>query len=508
MSLGFSAYFAGQALDQAFSSRYVVQDDARQHVFWMERFLDSQLFPKDLIADYFQSVAPSGYSAVYYALAQIGIHPLLVNKLLPIVLGLITTAFCFGFCLQLLPAPGAAFFCTLILNQSLWMQDDLVSATPRAFLYPLFAAFLYYLVRNARLASLAMIALQGLFYPSTVFITAGVLVLRLVSVKGWRLHFSRDRRDYLFCAVSLGVVLCTLSLYAFKLRDIGPVITATEARALPEFLPGGRTSFFGYDFWRFWVTRNRSGLLPHPLLRDLPLYGAVLLPFLVYNRRVFPLAQKVTHSIKVLPRIIVTSLLMFVTAHIFLFRLHNPSRYTEHTLRVVLAVGAGMAIAILLDAVLDWASRRKARLLTRQAVALTLTATAISLLVIYPRFVTNFPETKYRTGHKPALYEFFSVQPKDALVASLAEEIKNIPAFSRRAILVAREYALPYHKRYYEQMQQRATDLIVANYTEDLSELQSFIRKYGVTLVMVDRNAFHSSYIERDSWMMQYHPAA
>jgi hypothetical protein len=507
LSLGFSAYFANQALHHAFSSQYVVQDDARQHVFWMERFLDSQLFPRDLIADYFQSVAPSGYSTFYYVMAQLGIDPLLLNKLLPMVLGLITTAFCFGVCLQFLPVPAAAFFGTLILNQSLWMQDDLVSATPRAFLYPLFLAFLYYLVRKAWLTCLTVIVLQGLFYPSTVFITAGVLVLRLVTVKK-RLHFSRDRRDYLFCAAGLAVVVCVLSLYALKLRGIGPVMTASEARTLPEFLPGGRTSFFGYDAWRFWLTRRRSGLLPYPLLADLPLYGALLLPFLIYYRRAFPLAQKITQSINVLPRVVVASLLMFAAAHIFLFRLHNPSRYTEHTLRIVLAAAAGIAAAIVVDALLDWASRSEARRPARQAIALTLTAILISLLVLYPRFVPNFPDTKYRTGREPELYKFFSLQRPDALVASLAQEVRNIPTFSKRSILVAREYALPYHTRYYSHMQERAIDLISASYSPDLHMLQNFIRKYGVSLVLVDRNAFQPDYIERDSWMMQYQPAA
>src|ERR1044071_1393898 len=160
LSLAFSASFANQALHQAFSSHFAVQDDARQHVFWMARFLDPQLFPNDLIADYFQTVAPTGYSAFYNLMAHLGVHPMLLNKLLPMALGLIATAYCFLLCLRILPSPGAAFFSTLILNQSIWMQDDLVSATPRAFLYPLFLAFLYYLVKDSRVACLVVIALD------------------------------------------------------------------------------------------------------------------------------------------------------------------------------------------------------------------------------------------------------------------------------------------------------------------------------------------------------------
>jgi len=58
LSFTFAILYSFLALQEAFSSEYVIQDDARQHVFWTRRFLDSNLFPNDLIADYFQSVAP------------------------------------------------------------------------------------------------------------------------------------------------------------------------------------------------------------------------------------------------------------------------------------------------------------------------------------------------------------------------------------------------------------------------------------------------------------------
>ena len=51
LSLTFAAIYGILALKQAFSAEYDVQDDARQHVFWMRRFLDTDLFPKDFKAD-------------------------------------------------------------------------------------------------------------------------------------------------------------------------------------------------------------------------------------------------------------------------------------------------------------------------------------------------------------------------------------------------------------------------------------------------------------------------
>src|SRR5512136_2221929 len=90
-SLFFPVVFAIWGMCIGFGSPYVVQDDARQHVFWMARFLDPGLFPNDVIADYFQSVAPIGYKALYKGMALIGVDPSLFNKLLPMLLGLIAT---------------------------------------------------------------------------------------------------------------------------------------------------------------------------------------------------------------------------------------------------------------------------------------------------------------------------------------------------------------------------------------------------------------------------------
>ncbi|HEY9876639.1 MAG TPA: hypothetical protein V6D12_24660, partial [Candidatus Obscuribacterales bacterium] len=207
LSLTFATIYGILGLREAFSSEYVVQDDARQHVFWMQRFLDPELFPKDLIADYFQSVAPAGYTAIYQSMASLGINPLVLNKLLPTMLGLITTGYGFGVCLELLPVPAAGFIAMLLLNQSLWMKDDLISATPRAFVYPLFLAFLYYLLRRYILAVCVAIALLGLFYPQFVLITAIVLILQLLDWDTGVPKLSQNRHNYLFCAAGLGVAL-------------------------------------------------------------------------------------------------------------------------------------------------------------------------------------------------------------------------------------------------------------------------------------------------------------
>ena len=205
LSLLIATLYGTLAVQFAFSHDYMVQDDARQHVFWMRRFLDPELFPNDRIADYFQSVAPLGYRALYYFMAKLGIDPIVWSKVLPLVLGFITTGYCFGVAVQLLPIPLTGFIAAVLLNQNLWMQDGLISGTPKAFIYPILLAFLYYGMRQSLLGMGIAITLLGLFYPSLVLVCAAFLILHL-----WRLnrkvpYLSHHRRDYIFCFTGLAV---------------------------------------------------------------------------------------------------------------------------------------------------------------------------------------------------------------------------------------------------------------------------------------------------------------
>src|SRR6185503_4295920 len=121
LSLAVSAYYASEGLRQAFRGPFIAPDDARQHIFWMARLGGGGLLPNDLTADYFQAMAPHGYTALYALGAMFRIEPLLLSKLLPLALGLVTTAFCFLLCFQLLRVLSAAFIIAQLLNQSLWM---------------------------------------------------------------------------------------------------------------------------------------------------------------------------------------------------------------------------------------------------------------------------------------------------------------------------------------------------------------------------------------------------
>ncbi len=511
LSLTFAVTFGIVGLQKAFSGQYVVQDDARQHVFWMQRFLDPELFPNDWIADYFQSVAPSGYAALYQLMADLGLNPLLLNKLLPMVLGLITTGYCFGLCLEMLPVPIAGFISTLLLNQNLWLQDDLISGTARAFLYPLFLAFLYYLLRRSLFPCLVAIALQGLFYPQFVFIMAGILILRLWDWENG-LRLSGDRKDYLFCAIGLGVAFLVMLPYALGTSEFGPVITAPVAKTLPEFSAAGRSRFFVNNPWEYWLTASRSGALLWVM--PLCILSGVLLPISLRRPARFPLAKQVNHVILLL-QVALVSLGMFLAAHALLFKLYLPGRYTHSSLQILTALAAGIAVTVLLDGLFHWAEQPASLYpYRRQFTAIGSTVLLGIVLVLSPE-PYYFPNINYYIGQVPSLYQFFAQQPKDTLIASLALEADNLPAFSQRSILVGREYSIPYHVGYYRQLRQRIVDLIRAQYSQDLAEVQDFIRTYGVDFWLIDRayllmpyGAASDAQSDTTLWIKQFQPVA
>jgi hypothetical protein len=493
----------------AFSGPYVAQNDARQHVFWMERFGDPGLFPNDPIADYFQAIAPAGYALLYRAAAAVGLDPLVASKLLPLLLALVSAGYAFALTAWMLPSPAAAFLASLLVSQANWLTDDMPSGTPHAFAVPLLLAFLYHLSRRQRVAVIVCVALQGLIYPHVVLLSCVTLVLWLVRVEDGRLRLTRERKDRALCAGGLAVALAVVLPFKIAASRFGPTVTAEQARRLPEFLEGGRAQFFDLPPWQFWVSGRRSGFLAKiPWLGSAyvhvsaALRAGFLLLVLVAARRHFPLASRMTSAAGLLLRLGFAAVLLFAGAHASLFRLHLPSRYSIYSLRVILSIAAGMAFAIAADGI--W---RRLPTGTPAAPARWVLGVAAGLVLagfIIEPFSLK-PAGSYFVGNYPGVYRFFAEQPKDVRIATFSLEADNIPVFSRRSVLVGRLNAVPYQLGYYLPIRSIALDLLRAEYAEDPGELARFVERYRPDFFLVESDAFAGSWVRR-AWIRQFHP--
>ncbi|NET24029.1 hypothetical protein [Okeania sp. SIO1I7] len=509
LSLAIVLIYGFESLKVSLQSEYFIQDDARQHIFWMRRFLDSELFPQDFIADYFQSVAPWGYKTFYLLITSLGIDPIFLGKLLPIFLGLISTIYCFGISLQILPIPAVGFFSSLILNQTLWMEDDLVSATPRAFFYPLFLAFLYYLLRNSFFPVLIAIALQAIFYPHTVLLSVTILTIRLFSYDKKRLKLTSILLNYWLWLGAIITAAIILLPYKFSATEFGSIITAAEAKLQPIFnyVDGnyGRAFFFHENPLIFWLVGPRSGILFLGFLPPLAI-ASLFLPFVLGKSQKFPLAKQVSLKVEILVQILLASIGLFFLAHTFLFQLHFPNRYVYHSMRVMIPIAAGIALTIWLDSYLNQViSQLKNGLTFPQRIYLGGTVLLLAILSIIPFSQDLTIDNQfYIKGKEIELYQYLLAQPKDTLIASISKESDNLPTFAQRSTLVAQEYSLPYHTEYYAQFSQRAKDLIQAQYTSNPEEVNNFIQKYGIDFWLLDLTAYNPRYVADKELIRQY----
>lgn len=499
LSLSVPLYFGVITWLYLLNQDYSVQDDARQHVVFLQRFVDGQLFPHDRIADYFETMAPFGYKSLYWVGAKLGIAPVGLAKVLPILLSFVTTIYLFFICLHLFPIPISGFLSSLILNQHLWMNDDLVSATPRAFIYPICAAFLYYLLERSLFPLLITIALQGLFFPQLVFVQVLILLLRIFRWR--RLQRSTHQEDYIFGFAGTLVAGLVLLPYALHVSEFGTALTAAQMQSMPEYGLVGRNQYFGVGWWQFWFWGN-SGI-------RIPWFPSVILVGLglpLLGRSRSPLVDILTKETRLLGQVVIASFSMYGLAHLFLLKLHFPSRYTYHTLRIILAIAAGIVLTVLLDAGWRWLRYRRRihpRLNLGEKALLGLTASLIGIMVLVPAIPQLFlPFQGWVVGEAPAIYEYLDTQPQDTLVASLAPDANNLPAFTQRSTLVGREFALPHHPNYYDQFTQRAVDLIRAQYSSEIADVIKLIDRYDIDFFLLERHSLNPDYLLNQDWLI------
>src|SRR5207248_4244300 len=208
VALAAGLLFALRVSAPAFQAYYAVEEDVRQHVFWVPRLHDPELFRADPIADYFAAQAPPGFVATYF-LGTLAWDAISFSKLLPFALTLLLTGFGFLLGRRLFRRTLPAGLGAVLLAWSAWQYDDLASATSRSFATPLLVAFLAFLVAEQRRAALATLALGALVYPLGCAIMLGVQALWLVGRARRGLFSGAYRRElaWLLAAVALAAGL-------------------------------------------------------------------------------------------------------------------------------------------------------------------------------------------------------------------------------------------------------------------------------------------------------------
>jgi hypothetical protein len=474
-------------------SPFAVQDDARQHVFWMQRLADPSLLRGDLYADYFASQAPPAFVLLYRALLPIA-SPLTTSKLLPAILGLLAALFTFLLVERLTSSRPAAFLATILGGWYAWQYDDLATGSPRAFLLPLTALLLYGLTAGWRWWLIVLVvAAEALVYPSAAALGVVLVGMWLVRLDRWPPRLCLDWRAWRAVVASGLVAVALLLPTVLGETAFGPAVSASAARQMPEFGPNGRTAFFVPSAYTYWIESYRSGFdlrVADALVPGIPIFYELLalalaLPAALAMGRIRP-GRPLTPAVALVLRVVLGSLVLFLAAHLLLFRLYLPARFVAWTVPLALAIAAGTGIAALIEG---------------RALSLLLSGLLAAVLIFYPAHY----DANVVLDKTPRLTAYLRGLPPDTVVLAPPVESDSVPAFSGRRVLMNREYALAYHQGYYAEVERRVRAGIDAYYAETPARVVSLADQYGVTVVIVDPGAFDPA-TAADIWAGSFEP--
>ncbi|HEY9072749.1 MAG TPA: hypothetical protein VIN67_01345, partial [Desulfobaccales bacterium] len=124
---------------KALTNPYVINDDVRQQLFWMQQWLDPQLFKGDLLAHYARDYVPWGVKGFYWLASWVA-NPISFSKVLPGLLFIFLALCLYRIGLKL---GGRRLAWTMVAVYWLmpFFLDNLAGGLARSFAAPLLAFF-------------------------------------------------------------------------------------------------------------------------------------------------------------------------------------------------------------------------------------------------------------------------------------------------------------------------------------------------------------------------------
>lgn len=418
----------------------IIQDDGRHFVAWLRALQDPALFAQDPMAQFFRSVTSDLYEALFLPAIWLGID-VVAWHMIVLMPGV---AFLSLLALERFIAvfePDLALRFAILVVMAAFAHAFYVHGLPRDFALPILCLALFaYATERIKLMGLVM-GLGAAIYPAaaiTVGLGVGLReVYRLFTERSWT-----RKSNTVVVAAAAGAA--GLLFFMSGSSGTGETFTIAEARGVAIFQDGARTSYFegSSDLERI-TCGHRAGLfsdcVPGPLWwLTVPIMAALIVGTLAF------LARHRQGDWRMLASLCLAGLILFSGATLLAFELHLPSRYARWSVQFVaifgLAIFLSLGVARVLAALK--APRGLAPFLFGAIVA---AAAPNELTRLYGIEVDTAPEVS-RTLRD---------MPPDVVVAGVARQIDNIPAFAGRSVLAALELSVPYKKDYHAEMARR-----------------------------------------------------
>jgi len=482
--LGWAALLSGAVFCyahwQAFTNPFVINDDVRQQLYWMQQWLDPALFRGDLLTDYARCYVPWGVKGLYW-LASWVMGPLTFSKVLPGLLLILLGALLFQIG-ALLAGRRLAWMTAAVYWLMPFFLDNLAGGLARGFAAPSLALLLLCWLQRRPFGMAAALLLQALFIPY-IFLVGGAAVLLAWPASRWgRLTTPPfPARPAHFLVLAAGASLVALMRLDYQGAGFGPLVSLADMANRPEFGPLGRFEILPQPSWLLelirpweWIAPFRdggvaAGVLVAPVLAALTLIGAFRVDWRALKSRLTTLGW-----------LGLASLLLYFLARVFLLKLFVPDRYLIYTLNIYYC----LLLALCLNAALKAASWPRVL-----AVLALSAAAALGALRLHNVGLKDY------SAYRP-LYTALVETPKDALIAGHPNLMDTIPTFARRRAFATYELAHPWSRGYWQQLRPRLDDLFRAYYASDPREIVEFCRKYGISFLVVDDRHFQPDFLE------------
>lgn len=462
---------------KALTAPYVINDDVRQQIFWMQQWLDPGLFKGDLLAEYARHYVTWGVKVLYW-LASWAANPLTFSRILPGLLFILLALALYQLGLRL---GGRSLAWTTVAVYWLmpFFLDNLAGGLARAFAAPLLALFWLSWQEDRPQGMGAVLILQALFIPYVFLISASAAGLAwLVSRTAKTAPPPFPARPVHFLLMAAGAVIVGLMDFSYAADGFGPLVNYAEMVNRPEFYAGGRYAILPVPsiFWELvspweWIAPFRDwGLWAIAVCVVLP--AAALFGLARAWRSLKPLLQPAVY-------LGLAGLLLYFAARLFLLKLFIPDRYLIYTINLTYCLVLAVGLHALLK-VAHWPRNL--------AILALLAAAGLGVLRLENVGLKDY------AAYRP-VYEALAETPKDAIIAGHPNLMDNIPTFAQRRALVTYKLAHPWSRGYWHKIAPRLHDLFAAYYAADPQEVIAFCRKYQVSFLVVDDRHFTPEFL-------------
>jgi hypothetical protein len=502
-----------------FSNHYIINDDVRQQIFWMERWRDPGLFQNDFLTRYAETYVPAGVKLIY-RMASFWFEPVVFSNILTAILFVLTAGlwFAWGRCFG---DDLTAFLVVVVFLLFSGFEAQIAGGLSRGFVFPLLIAYCLCISQGKLFLASVVLLIQSLFNPyvfllclfSHALVTAirfgpelppsGYQILDKMLAFIFQSRFvaffnfgddssggvnpSGESKRSVFkifktilivnIPVIIGLIYTLFNVIGYQ-SSVGHLISWKEMIGKSEYTEFGRYQLFPvpsflYELVRPWIF-NLSFPYWGPIAGWLMALATVGVFF--YAARNYKPVIK-WKGLRGLFLILPASLFLYILARLFLVKLFVPRRYIYYTLSLIYCIGFAVALRIVLDGIRS-----------RRIKLFCIISALLAFACIKGRHVEFIDFSEHHN-----LYKFFGTTAKNSLVAGWPELMDNVTTFGRRPVFVNYELSHTWVEPYWSEVKKRTFDLFRAYYSSSPDEIKRFFKTNHIRYFVVRSEDFERS---------------